>query len=76
MGWSLCYKIPSIHSLSIPKDRRIWREIWSENVEDSILHHEHYWLLAHWMETWGQNEKGRNGFKTLPGATSDNYFFM
>ena len=45
-------------------------------VEESTLHHEICWPLTHLMEIWGQKKKGKNGFKTLPGANSDYYFFI
>lgn len=63
----------SKQSLIIPKDCRVLKEVWSQMVEESILHHEICWPLTHLMETWGQNEKDRKGFETLPGANSDNY---
>lgn len=63
----------SKQSLIIPKDCRVLKEVWSQMVEESILHHEICWPLTHLMETWGQNEKGRKGFETLPGVNSDNY---
>lgn len=66
----------SKQSLIVTKDCRVLKEVWSQMVEESTLHHEICWPLTHLMEIWGQNKKGRNGFKTLPGANSDYYFFI